>query len=337
MTRARQRMLTAVGVILSALFLWLALRGADAPGIWQVMRQTRLWMIAPFLLLLFAYYWTKALRWQTLLAPMRHAPVGKLFPPIMIGYAGSMILPMQLGELVRVFVAGRTLTLSATPLLSSIALERLLDFLSLLLLVGVALIAGSDVPPALVTAGWIIGIAGVTTLGIAVAYIVWTSRVTAMVRTFTGFLPAKVQEQLLHQVEMGAQGLYALRSARALAKVMVLSLVQWGFMWGCIYISLAALDLQVPMAAVFITLAFTVIGVTLPTSPGYIGSIQLAYAWALEPYGVTPDAAFASSVFFHVLANASVIVVGLYYLQRLGYTVRDLREQSGQKIPDQQG
>jgi hypothetical protein len=246
----------------------------------------------------------------------------------MIGYAGSMILPMQLGELVRAFIASRQLGLRGTALLSSILLERLLDFLSLLLVVGIALIAGAEVPPALVTAGWVIGAAGAAFGAAAVAYVWWTSRFVTAIRMSTAFLPTSLQSRILDQVQVGADGLHALRRPMLLVKVVLLSLAQWGCMWACVYLSLLALDIHVPISAAFVTLAYTVIGVTLPTSPGYIGSIQLAYALALQPFGVGPEAAFAASIFFHALANVSVIVVGFYYLQRLGYRFRDLRHQA---------
>lgn len=330
----KQRFALILGIALSAAFLWLALRGADGARIWQAFQRAQAWMIAPFLVILFAYYWTKAWRWRALLAPMRLVRVRELFQPIMIGYAGSMVLPMQLGELVRAFVASRQLKLPGTPLLSSIALERLLDFLSLLTLVGLALMVGTDVPPALVTAGWMIGAGVAVATAFAIAYVRWTSAVVELLRHLTVIFPASWRERLLHQVRIGAQGLHALREPALLVKIISLSLIQWAFMWGCIYLSLAALGINAPLPASFVTLLFTVIGVTLPTSPGYIGSIQLAYALALRPFGVSAEAAFAASVFFHALANVSVIVVGLYYLHRLGYTWRDLRRETARATGD---
>lgn len=326
----KQRALFIVGIALSVLFLWLALRGTDGERIWHAFSQARVWMILPFLLVLFAFYWTKAWRWRALLAPMQRLSVRALFPPIMIGYAASMILPLQLGELVRTFVASRRFGMPGTSVLSSIFLERIFDLVSLLALVGLALIIGTGVPPLLVAAGWMIGTGVAVAAAVAIAYVAWTPAVVEILRALMRFLPGNWRERLPDQVRVGSHGLNALRSPALLGEVVALTLVQWLFMWGCTYVSLAALGIDTPISAAFVTLMFTVIGVTLPSGPGYIGSIQLAYALALQPYGVSAEAAFAASVFFHLLSNASVIVVGLYYVHRTGYRWRDLRRQAAE-------
>lgn len=330
----KQRFVFIIGIVLSVLFLWLALRGTSGAQIWRAFEQARAWMVLPFLLLLFAYYWIKAWRWSFLLAPMQRVPVRTAFTPIMIGYAASMVLPLQLGELVRTYIASRRFKIPGTPLLSSIFLERVLDFLALLVLVALALAIGADVPAALVAAGWVIGAGVLVAAVLAIGYVVWTPAVMAALRTLVRFLPSKWRERLLAQASLGAHGLHALRSRVLLAKIFALSLIQWAFMWGCIYLSLMALRIDTPLSAAFVTLIFTVIGVTLPTSPGYIGSIQFAYALALRPYGVSAEAAFAASVFFHALANISVITVGLYQAQRLGYTLRELQREAAHANPN---
>ena len=45
----------------------------------------------------------------------------------MIGFMGNNVLPAHLGELIRVFVLGRTFALSKAAVLSSVVLERILD------------------------------------------------------------------------------------------------------------------------------------------------------------------------------------------------------------------
>jgi hypothetical protein len=324
----KQRWLTFLGIILGLVFLWLALRGVDHEGIVNSFARARFSLVLPFLAALFFYYWLKAVRWRLLLAPLRRLTAGQLFPPIMIGYAGSMLLPMQMGELVRAYIASRQNQLPATPVLSSILLERLFDFASLLVLVSLALILESRMPDVVLTAGYTLGAMGLSLLLAAILYIIWTPQVIAFTKRITRVLPAHLQMALITQIELGARGLDAIRQPRLLLAVSAISLAQWAAMWICIQLSLAAFDLAVPWTAAFVVLAATVIGVTLPTSPGYIGSIQIAYALALRPYEVGATDAFAASVFFHLLANTSVIAVGVYYLRRTGYSLWRLQREA---------
>jgi hypothetical protein len=61
-----------------------------------------------------------------------------------------------------------------------------------------------------------------------------------------------------------------------------------------------------------------VVGITLPSSPGYFGNIQLAYVLALKPFGIDAGSAIAASLFFHALAYPAVVIVGLIYLRTQG-------------------
>jgi uncharacterized membrane protein YbhN (UPF0104 family) len=72
-------------------------------------------------------------------------------------------------------------------------------------------------------------------------------------------------------------------------------------------------------------MVLTVIGVSLPTAPGYVGSIQLAFVLALKPAGVAPESALAASMFYHVLAYVSVVGGGLVFLRHYGMRFGQLK------------
>lgn len=327
--RARRTLvLNLLGVALSALFIWFALRGTNFAEIGAALAKSKLWMSVPFLFALFLFYWIKTMRWAILLKPLRVVGTAQLFPAVMIGYAGNAILPMQLGELVRTYVAGRRLKLQATAVLASIALERLFDLIVILLLLGIVLSAGTRISPLLVNAGYAIAAASMFLMAALAAYALWTDRFVAMTDRLTGFLPRQLQHTVLNQVRHGAAGLDAVKEPRLLLGVAATSVLLWGSMWICVYISLLALDIDVPLSATFLVLVFTALSLALPTSPGYIGSIQLAYTLALKPYAVSAGDAFAASVFYHALAYLSVVIAGILFLKTLGYSARNIKREA---------
>lgn len=317
---------TLLGVLVSALFLVFALRGARLHEIGSALRAANLWLAAPFLASLFLYYWVKTVRWADLLSPVGRATARELFPAVMIGYAGSALLPMQLGELARSYLVARRMRVAGLAVLMSIALERVFDLLSILLLLGIALAFGGEFPPVLISAGYLIGIVTLAAGLLFVAYVYRTERFVALARWFASRLPARFGERFVRQIEAGAGGLQALRNGMLLLRLMATSLLQWVFMWLCVWLSLAAVGVAVPAVAAFVTLVLMVIGISLPNSPGYIGSIQLAYVLALKPFGIDAEAAIAASVFFHVLAYASVVLAGLVFVHRLGVGWRNLAD-----------
>lgn len=325
---------TLLGVGVSAVFLFLALRGVQTDAIAATLRRARLWMAAPFLIALFLYYWVKTVRWSDLLSPVAPVRARELFAPVMIGYAGSALLPMQLGELARSYLVARRLRMAGLAVLMSIALERVLDLLSILLLLGLALAFGGEFPPVLISAGYLLGAATLAAGLLFVAYVYRTRQFVALAQRLARRLPARWGERIVQQIEAGAVGLQALRDGALLLRVLGASILQWLFMWICVWLSLAAVGLTVPAAGAFVALVLMVIGISLPNSPGYVGSIQLAYVLALKPFGIDPGSAIAASLFFHVLAYASVVIAGIFFVQRLGLRWRQLGGEARLPQPD---
>jgi uncharacterized membrane protein YbhN (UPF0104 family) len=59
-----------------------------------------------------------------------------------------------------------------------------------------------------------------------------------------------------------------------------------------------AIGVSIGPAVTIIVLTATVVAVTLPNAPGYVGALQAAFVFALQPFGVSSENAFAASVFY---------------------------------------
>ena len=144
-------------------------------------------------------------------------------------------------------------------------------------------------------------------------------------RRIAGAFPDGVTRRLLEQFRSGVAGLGALRDFRLLAAALGASLLQWVFMFACIWLSLFALGVSTDPGAAILALVLTVIATSLPNSPGYVGSIQLAFTLALAPFGITASQAVAASLYFHVLAYSSVVIAGLLLLPTAGIRFSELQ------------
>jgi uncharacterized membrane protein YbhN (UPF0104 family) len=146
----------------------------------------------------------------------------------------------------------------------------------------------------------------------------FTATVLRLARWFTGWLPERISLRIVGELEKGTAGAGIVRRSRLAAGALGTSLLQWVFMWLCVWLSLVALHIEVPFGAALVVLVLTVVGITLPSSPGYFGNIQLAYVLALKPFGIDAGSAIAASLFFHALAYPAVVIVGLIYLRTQG-------------------
>ena len=93
-----------IGIPVSLLFLFLALRGQHPDEIRDAFSRVD-WRTLPLaLLLLYTGITIRAYRWHILLRPVHDIPTRDVFPVMIIGYAANNVLPLRAGELVRAWV-----------------------------------------------------------------------------------------------------------------------------------------------------------------------------------------------------------------------------------------
>src|SRR5262249_3447079 len=126
-----------LGVAVSAVLLWVVVRGVNFDEVLQQLRQVRLAWLLRLFVRFFPPFWLPALRWQLLLKPVKRIGVHRLFAITMIGFMANNVLPARLGEFVRAYALGRSESLSPSLPFATIVIERIFDgFTLLLFLVG---------------------------------------------------------------------------------------------------------------------------------------------------------------------------------------------------------
>jgi uncharacterized protein (TIRG00374 family) len=309
-----------VGIVFSAILLYLAFRGTDATHVVQSLRKTNLVQATAAVIFLFLSFWVRAWRWHFLLLPLKPVPVMPLFRSTMVGFMGNYLLPFHAGEVMRAVSIGQTQNISKSSALGSIVLERLLDGITLAL-IPFLLIAVLDLPP------WIMQINallfGIYVVGLAVIMLSalrgWTH---IRLRCFFSLFPQRVASRLGWTADLFFDGTKGLRRARALLPVSLLSLLCW-FLHGVYYYLLfEALSLNLSLGVALILQAMIGIGVMLPAGPGYIGNFEYATVLGLALFGIDREAAFAYSLLAHSCQFLPVIVVGLLCAVRGGLSLR---------------
>ncbi len=93
-----------VGLLISAVLLYFALRGLDFGKMWEVLKTAQYIWLIPGIAVYFVAVWVRAWRWHYLLRPLKKIPTATMFPVVTIGYFGNNILPARAGEVLRAFV-----------------------------------------------------------------------------------------------------------------------------------------------------------------------------------------------------------------------------------------
>ncbi len=312
------------GIVLSIVCLYIALRGTDLRAIASALAGAHLWLALPLVVAQVLFFALKALRWRLLLKPIHSTPTRPLVAPMMIGFMGNNLLPAHLGEFIRMYLGARLLKIAPSQGLATLVLERMFDFIAVLVFFGWSAIVLRDVPRELVTAGYVSTAASAIGMMGAALYVIWTRPMLRMAERLTGFLPEKIRQAILHQFELGATGMGALRQPGLLFGIVTTSLLQWFLMSACIYLSFRAVEIAAPASAAFVVLAATVLGVMVPAAPGFFGTLELTFVLALKPFAVGESRAMAAAVFYHVIPYAGVTLVGLYFLRQAGMRLREI-------------
>jgi glycosyltransferase 2 family protein len=324
-----------LGVVVSLVCLWLAAgKMVSDPAarveLGRAITQADYRTLPVMWLGLAVFYILKAWRWQLLLVPIGHfRPVKDLLPPTMIGFAFNNLLPAHLGDLVRVFLFARQRQLNKTAVLSSVVLERVFDVVAILLYLGVGLALVPGMSPAVRQSAWVFaGACAAAVLG-GLAYVIWTRWFVNLLEVTLAsipLIPPAITRKLAGMLESGAAGLSALKSPRLLSMILLLSLAQWLLNGILIHLSLMAFGIHVSPLVSGIVLGVVAIGVTVPSSPGYFGVIQLCFMTVLELFTENSAAVFSASVYFHLSQYIPVTLVGLYYFSTTGLKMEELEQ-----------
>jgi len=319
-----------LGVVVSVgCFAW-SLKGTNAEQLRAGFSGANYWTLPVLMLLLFGFYWLKTLRWQRLLAPVSPLTFGQLFPPMLIGFAANNLLPAHLGEFIRVFVVRKKYGIPASTVLSTVVLERIFDVLAILALFGIGLLFTDDLPAEYRNGAILLGgLAGCVVLCVVV-YLIWTDVFLNFVTwcfSWFPFLPAKLSTGVLDMLSKGADGLAALRSGRDVFFIAVTSIVQWLLNGLIAYVALRAFHIDVTLATGLIVTGVTAFGVTIPSTPGYFGVIQLCFQISMKAQQLQPDPSLVlgASVYYQMSMYIPVTVLGLYFAQQLGLSLKDLQ------------
>jgi len=141
----RHRLLKGlIGVLVSAVFVWLAFRGTDVKELATHVAASDssyvLWAVV-WMLGIFAY---KAFRWQVQLSVAHAVSWRRSFAATVIGYAANNVLPFRGGDLLRANVVARAEGQGTAMFFSTVVVERILDVASLAIMTGLMLLVRSD-------------------------------------------------------------------------------------------------------------------------------------------------------------------------------------------------
>jgi uncharacterized protein (TIRG00374 family) len=127
-------------------------------------------------------------------------------------------------------------------------------------------------------------------------------------------LPEKYSGKVETLMDHFIGGFAMIADMRLILYVAVLSLGIWGLDTLAIYILFGAFEFHLPPIAAFAVMVIVIIGITIPTAPGFVGNWHFFCILGLTMFGIPKADAVAYAVIYHVIAVGVAVVLGLAFL-----------------------
>ena len=297
----------AVSATVVALLLLFA-RHVDWRGAVAVMRAADLRLVALAVALNLVSLVLKGVRWWVFLRPMGVASLALALRATFAGASLNNLLVAQGGEGIRVLLVSRASGVSSARVLAALAMERLLDVVSyLLLLVSAAWLL--DVPQAIVR--WRVPATGAFAI-ILLILLVLTVRDRADGPDPTGRIHA-------YLVRFAA-GVFDLASVPRLTAAMGLSLGAWALQLATYHVAATAAHLPISLTGSVAALLTVGISFLVRATPGNVGVFQVVYALTARSFGIAETPAIAAALLIQTVQVLPTLVIGTLVSPRLTLT-----------------
>ncbi len=324
----KKRILFLSGLIISAFFLYLALRGIA----WSEVKRSLLYMnpiwVFPATALFVPGYFLRGLRWKLILSPVKECKTVNLISTIIISFMINNLFPLRMGELARAYIIGQKEGMSKSSALATVVMERTFDGLTLVFLFSISFLSYAllrSVRNLRIIGGLALGtFAGVFLLILVLIH--YRDSLPSRVQRLCSLLSSTWAEKASHWVESFLQGFMVIKEKRLIAYIAGCSILIWLIEGFGLYLLSRAFGLGINYPIALSVMTISCIGIAIPAAPGYIGTYEAFVRYSLAIFSVSGNKAFSFAIFVHTLYFVLILSTGLFFLNRQRLTFSELKK-----------
>lgn len=312
---------TLPGLMISAFFLWWTFRGFKLATLESVRLVAPLWIFG-LLAGTCMSYGLRSYRWWRMMRSTG-ARLRTCFRVLITSLAANNILPLRIGDVMRIFTYAPDLNASPSVILSTVILEKLLDVFTLVVLMVATVHTGKGLPPktrVLVKALLLLSGTGL------IVMVVGARALERPIKAAFAKLPASL-------AKLGKIEHWLLLALDAIRQIGIVGMV-WLFglsltIWlseSLLYFSAmqmiglrTALGARLDWGAPMQTVSLANFALLVPSAPGGIGPVEWACKSALELHSVAPSSGGLFGLLIHFWLLMVITGVGgtMFFVHRL--------------------
>ncbi len=252
-----------------------------------------------------------------------------LFSSTMIGYFGNGILFFRLGEVLKAYSISQGNKITASQSFGVIMLERVIDALSVLILLMVSLIW---LPTHNSTINYWITAFTLITIILTISIIFLRNINWEKFIMLFSFLNEKIRSNLLSIIQKIFDGIDTIKNTNHVLGILLSTI----FMWACYYymtvLLLESCQIHIMPSGSFTMLVMGAIIIAVPALPGGLGTYEAGITYTLMLlYFLTKDEALTYAIVSHASNYIPFLGIGSIYFIISGLRISDLKKVSNSK------
>lgn len=309
-------------VVVSVVFIYLSFKDIQVDLFLGSIGEIR-WeycLFAAVIFLLISYL--RSYRWGLLISPIMEISQRELYPMACFGIMCGVVFPMKTGEFVRPYLLAKNKEIPMGTTLAISVAERTLDVLTILLF-SVFILFTADMP------GWMYDTIHYVFIlsggGIAFIALCWLlSRKRKIFKAATVRFRNKIGDIMLAAYNDFLLGLgFGSQKKAHLLYAALFSILIWILNVFAIYLLFLANAFALPSVAAVIVLVVSVVGISIPAAPGYIGTFHYACMLSLSLFDISKNEAITFSTLYYFLAVGGAVFLGLLFIGKVKVPLGD--------------
>lgn len=313
-----------VGIVIAGLFAWMAFQGVRPEKLGEIGAASDPWRMLLALGFFFLGYAARTRRWQLILRRENtRLTFVRCTGPLFASFAANNVLPFRAGDILRSFAFNKTLGVSAGTVIASMLVERLLDLLAILTILGAILFWMELRVDHLVPLGG----GAVSAIVLSILLVIRFPRLFKGISHYCAGLVSRLLPQLGHKIEQICNQVF--RTLEEIAQGwLMFGLIFWSLLAWCLegvtyaWVASAIPALSIPVAS-WLALPIGNLATLIPGTPGYVGTFDYFVIQSMMTLGNDENASAAFAVIVHALVLLPTTVIGGIYWGLSGMTRRN--------------
>ncbi|GAB6269215.1 MAG: hypothetical protein STSR0002_19570 [Smithella sp.] len=315
-----------LGILISVVLVYLSIRGINLQDVFRDLQRIQFSYVISFIILIMLMQWLRSYRWGVMLQPMEKIDQLSLFSVTSVGFLAIASIPARIGELARPYLISKRSSIKMSSALGTILVERIFDSFTVLA-IAIIILFFTDLPPWMIKSSIIFFLLALVMFCFIIFLILRRDAALKLINGILRKLPGKFAHKIDELIHHFIDGFQIITNIKLFLYLFFLSALIWLVDVLAIYMLLESFGFGLPVMASFVLMIILIVGIAIPTAPGYIGNWHFACVLALSLFGLAKAEALSFALVYHFLSMIIVVVLGVAFLPFNKFSIPDMKNQ----------